>query len=206
MSKSQTSDDGLVPPIPEIAENEHFFYRTTAPSLTGVDIDAIVGAINSSKRRPTGSRIALIGKNDSEIAGNARARIVFRRLAAAVKGITRARGAAELLVCEWAQPHIDCGVAGSLFYSLVLHTGPKDYLMTTLHTEPTSSGCDELITTDLILSAGVAFVFDPTTAHCAIPVRPHQNQLLVLLQVELPDWTHAQRAQILQRLPHHAAT
>lgn len=107
------------------------------------------------------------------------------------------------MVCEWAHLHIDSGVAGALFYSMVLHTGPNDYLMTTLHTEPSLDGCEELVTTELALQPGVAVVFDSTTAHCAIPYRPHQDQLLVLLQVELEDSTHAHRTQLIQRLPRY---
>lgn len=68
MSECQLFNDSLNPVPPELAAADHFFYRTTAPSLARADTRAIVQAIKSSKRRPTAYRIELFDKDAPEFA------------------------------------------------------------------------------------------------------------------------------------------
>jgi hypothetical protein len=184
-----------------ISDKEHFLYRTTAPQLDPIAIETVVDAVVCSDQRPTGPRVNVLETKSDGPLSSPRVRSAYRRLAKAVKRHTGTEGAADILACEWAQPHVDAGFVGTVFYSVVLHTGPHAYLMQAFHTEPNSNGYEELTTTELVLSTGFAFVFDPTRAHLAIPMRPHQGQLLVLLQVELDDCTDEQREAIIKRLP-----
>ena len=182
-------------------DDENFCYRTTPPPLDPSDRKKVVSAILSSKRRPTGPNIRVFNQKSRALARNPQVRSAYRSLSSSIKRHTGARGPVDVLACEWAQPHSDQGFVGTIIYSAVLHTGAHDYVMQVFHTEHNSNGYEELIKTELLLRAGVAFIFDPTRVHFTSPLRPHQEALLVLLQVELDDCTDDARRAILERLP-----
>lgn len=108
---------------------------------------------------------------------------------------------ASLIACHWASPHVDEYFSGKAFASLVVHTGPERYVLQTLHTSSLKKkerGLD-LHRSTKMLKAGEAFVFDPTTPHFSAPVYPHENSLLVLLQVEVKDETPEDRKALLEK-------
>jgi len=70
-----------------------------------------------------------------------------------------------------------------------------------MHTEPHPDGYADLISHREVFAVGEAFVLDPTTPHMAAPLKPHQDQMLILLQMRLDDRTLIEREALIQRLP-----
>lgn len=107
----------------------------------------------------------------------------------------------EILVTAQAFPHTDPAYAGHAFLSLVLHTGPTAYLMETFHVGRSFTGEPDAFTSARVISTDDWFVFDPTTPHFAAPLHPHEDSLLILLQLELSDQDRDDRKAILRELP-----
>lgn len=187
--------------VPANFPGAHFFYKTAAPVFDPKDTEAVVAVAKSYRMERLGHKLDVISEDHEAFESEPEAQDAFCRLTRAIEPFTRHAGDAELAVCEWSAPHVDIRCLGFSFYSVVLHTGPQPYLMQTMHTEPHSGGCADLIFHREILAVGEAFVFDPTTIHMAFPLKPHQDQLLILLQVQLDDRTLAEREALTKLLP-----
>lgn len=187
-------------PQPAAIASKHFFYLGLAPKVPTEAVDAVVHAAKKLAQQyglnPAQIEVFSRTQLESAHAGAGEAFATLRRACGLPERIPGA-----VVVCEWASPHVDDTFAGQAFVSLVLHTGPEPYVMQAFHTEHTSSGQTALVTSTRVLHQGDLAVFDPTTAHFTAPRHPNADQLLVLLQFELADYTEQDREILLQRFP-----
>jgi len=200
------SYDGNRLPVPAIVGSAHFCYLTDAPTLDPTDVKTVVETAKASKTlTPWG--IEVLDHQSQLFKEDPQALEALQRLVRKVRCFLGGRRRkAELVVCQWTQLHVDHEFLGRAFYSIVLHTGPEPYLLYLLHTAPDKDGGSSVTHGGaLVLDAEKAFVFDPTTPHQALPMRPHQDNLLILLQFQLVDETVEDREALLRRLvPDHA--
>jgi hypothetical protein len=125
-------------------------------------------------------------------------------LDAAVKAVGLPIEDAELVICEWAAVHADYTFAGRTFASLVVSTGRNPYYMQSVLTHKSDLEMDDTWQVDdakLILKQGDVFVFDPTVPHMAVPTRPADGQLLVLMQWAIPTEDELAMANLLGQFP-----
>jgi len=128
------------------------------------------------------------------------ARAAFRGLRALLPPILR-DGAAGLVVCEQMAAHNDPDYAGYAFASVVLATGAQPYLIQLFQSQVDSTGALELASSACAMHTGDCVIFDPMTPHMVAPLRPADDQLLVMLQVEVPGGTSDKREHLLADLP-----
>lgn len=193
--------------LPLALRGPHFFYRTQLPAYRQEDARLLVQSVERAVE-DCGLHTAEIDvfsrKRLSQYGGDA-APLALERMIADLGLQSFQSGAISVLACEWASVHVDESYTGSSFLNLVLHTGPGPYVMQTLHSEKAmdEEGAAQLSvhTSTRVLHPGQAVVFDPATPHLAVPTSFNCDQLLVLLQVELPDNNPEQRADILRRFP-----
>jgi len=198
---SQPQGHGNRLPVPRSVSGPHFFYKTRAPVLNTADAQVVIDAIRSCRKRPADCHATQWRKNDPVFKRHRKRKEALARLTRAMQSFTGLRLEVEVIACRWVLPHVDDGFAGESFYSVVLHTGPAEYVVQTMHTEPTSEGYPTVHYHREIVAVGDAFVFDPTTPHMAAPVEPHKEQMLILLQMVVKDRNLAERAALLKRLP-----
>lgn len=191
--------------VPREVSSAHFLYKTKAPALPQADVDLVVKAVRAHVHAfgLNPAQIDIAGTPVFQAAGDATLQ-AYRRLRDFVtQQVPGGRYAPDILVCEWASPHVDESYAGDAFLSWVLHTGEYPYLMQTLHShKQTMRDGGSVIRTQTsarVLNVGDTFIFDPTTPHMAAPVRPGQDQLLIMLQLDLPDESPQQRKELLER-------
>lgn len=127
-------------------------------------------------------------------------------LSAAAKAVGLPIEDAELVFCEWAAVHADYCFAGRTFVSLVVSTGCNPYYMQSLLTrkerdEDLDTESYEVDDATLILNQGEILVFDPTVPHMAVPTRPADGQMLVLMQWALPTEDALAKANLLGQFP-----
>lgn len=196
-------------PLPKGFANQHFLYQAEPPPVDKADIDLVAQQFNARAFETTLSagleagEIVLLSTEDKNIFDAAGMAAMARlKEAACPKGI--AVGSSELLACQWAGLHQDDAYAGKAFVSLVLHTGSSPYLVQSVHMYKRAghkSASLELVQTNCPLSQGDVFVLDPTTPHSAVPVRPCDDALLLLLQftINVPD--EQSQALLMQAAP-----
>lgn len=190
-------------PVPAELKSSHFIYKAAPLRISQEDIAKVVAATQAfvDNRGLNPAQIEVFTpKEFQREAADAYPALV--RLFQAL-GFDEPTPGAGVLVCEWAAPHVDDSYEGAAFVSLVLHTGPEPYVMQTFHAEHRPGAVPQLTASTRVLRSGDCFVFDPTTPHMAMPLHPHQDQLLVMLQVELPDNTELERSALLQRFKRH---
>ena len=187
-------------PLGEGVRSQHFLYKTTGFPLEPLACGRVISAAKSWVRErplyPGQVALALPETLDRPT------RVALLRLLEPVLKLTcLAVPRVDLTITHQAFPHVDSIFAGSSFLSRVLHTGPYPYAIETLHTQKQADGVQALMPSSRVVSAGDWFVFDPTTAHLAAPLKPSHSNLLVLLQFELRDQEMIDRERILQELP-----
>jgi len=193
--------------VPRGVKSRHFFYKTTRTACSLARLEALSDWVRPFiKTRATEDHIETV---DRETLVRECGQVVGAAWDAVVATLPKfvkdaANGALEILGCEWAAPHADAGPAlvGYAIYSVVLHAGPHAYRMQTLHTRPLRDDPEltEVVTSTRRLQVGDAFVFDASTPHLVVPERPHQAQLLLLLQALLPDEDEDDRDYLLSRI------
>lgn len=188
--------------LPGAVNSRHFFYLSTRPNVPTAAVETVVAAAQSlvRERGLLPAQIEAFSSKQLEGAQNGAGNALMS-LRRALK--LPADTPSAVVACEWASPHVDELFAGQAFVSLVLHTGPEPYVVQTLHTEHRVDG-NTLVTSTRMLRQGDVMVLDPTVAHFAAPRSPGSNQLLVLLQFELPDQTELDRANLLKQFPPDA--
>lgn len=191
-------------PVPKELKSAHFFYHCAKPVLDTLAVDCVVSEVKAAALRGMGNGPTVGLLTYKELTSKSESlREAMTRLVGAIKTPVMRELKAEVLACQWAMPHTDDTFEGSAFYSVVLHTGPYPYVLELLHTEQSeeNKGLVQIQNTARELHCGDAFIFDPTTPHYAAPKRPHQEQLLILLQMELKDGNLEERQELLRSLP-----
>ena len=195
-------------PVPSKEMGPHFMYSASIPKLNETYLKKIVDAAKDYVRESGlfPAQIEVLRPVDLQRAGSDDALAVWAEFLVDLgisDGVARTPGSMSVMVCEWAAPHVDETFAGIAFMNVVLHTGPFPYIMQTLHTKVAgkSHPFQEVVTNSRTLKVGDAIIFDPTTAHCAMPLRPHQDSLLIMLQIELKDESEQDRENILKNFP-----
>lgn len=187
--------------VPEGVRGAHFFYRTQAPAFEPGDVALLLEAVRGlvAQNGLYTAQVEVFSTNlvERHCPGAAQA---MRRMSSLLPGAALHTDAADVVVCEWASIHVDDSFAGTAFLSVVLHTGKHDYVMQTVFT-PTVDGLPDAKSSTRVLSAGDAFVFDPTTPHYAVPRYSSDDQLLVLLQVPLKDGDADERKALVEAVP-----
>jgi hypothetical protein len=189
--------------IPECLDTKHFAYQAIGPAVDDSTLGAVVEAcLDRLSNFPLGPADidSILPFDFSSEAGKA------CDLLTTSLGLTaQEKNTASIIACEWAAIHSDPTFAGKSFVMLVLHTGPNPYVMQVMSTgvREYRDEAYELVahTTSLLLSKGDLVVFDPTSAHTAVPKFPASGQILLLLQFEIADDNEEQRAEILRRFP-----
>lgn len=190
--------------VPEEVKGAHFFYKTAPVALNAQYSDLVTAAAlkyaENVGLNPAEIVVLRHAELEAQIPG---ARSAFEFLLDEMsEGVLGSeRGAAGVLVCEWANPHIDSSFEGYNFFSQVLHTGPEPFIMQTFHTFVPTKGQRKhnIECSTRVLNKGDAFVFDPTTAHMVAPRRPGEGQLLVMLQLVISESDAAAREELLSR-------
>jgi hypothetical protein len=190
--------------VPEIVKGTHFFYKTAPVALTSEYSDLVTAAalkhVQNVGLNPAEIVVLRHAELEEQVPG---AKIAFGRLLDEMsEGVPGSnRSAAGVLVCEWANPHIDSSFEGHNFYSQVLHTGPEPYIMQTFHTYVPTKGrrTHKMECSTRVLNKGDTFMFDPTTAHMVAPRRPGEGQLLVMLQLVISEPDAADREALVSR-------
>lgn len=197
MDTPHTCVEGNRLPVPAAVPNKHFLYKTAPvllpPDATKLVVDEVDRFVCNKGLYP--GEVELVERYDLDEPANKALDELMASLPAALQSDKPA-----LLVCEQALPHTDPTYQGSAFVSVVLATGPEPYHLQCFHSTLVD-GLPDLVTSSRVLRVGDCVVFDPTTPHMVVPLHPHQEQLLVLLQVELEDKTESERARILEQLP-----
>jgi hypothetical protein len=192
-------------PVPAELKSPHFFYKATPASFAPEDL-ALVASQVVARIHELGvdalqiEVLSLHGENGLDSQGFA----ALERIQAAFSFGDLDNRDVSFVYCNWASPHADALFEGSVFASLVLHTGGSPYHMTTVHTERRSRKglADlELLRTSRVLEVGDFFMPDPTTPHVAAPARSRDDSLLVLLQWDIPVADTAAQAQLLASFP-----
>lgn len=189
-------------PVPPTVAGHHLLYKSELQAPAQASDMAMIAEL-------TKAMVLERGLNPSEIEAFAFSRYAGENPAAheALRRLLAAMGASDctdsdacVIACHWAAPHVDELFCGKAFASLVLHTGPERYVVKTFHTGPRKKAKVGLTlsSTTRVVSVGDLLVLDPTTPHLAAPVYPHQDQLLVLLQAEIPDRTAKERNALLE--------
>ncbi len=193
-------------PVPAGIPGNHFFYRTAlkwSAEDAAVLVDAVKRAVEDCGLHTAEIDVYSVKRllqYGGERVGEAYLRLIEQLSLQKAHSV----GRVGLLVCEWASPHVDDSFAGQAFLSLVLHTGPEPYLMQTFHSERVQEdGASRLAlhTSTRVLNVGDAVVFDPTTPHMAAPASGNPDQLLIMLQAELPDDSEESRQHLLNTYP-----
>ena len=185
--------------VPAAVNGRHFFYKTASLAFNRADCNAVfrgVETLIAEGGLHPGQIDTFTAKDLKRV--DKKAFDAWMRL---VKALPASADSPRIVVCEWASPHVDESYAGTAFLSTVLHTGPVDYVLQTIHTTQGDDRVPRLHTETRVLRRGDSFVFDPTTPHCAMPKTLDGGHLLVLLQAELPDEEVADRARILSECP-----
>lgn len=189
-------------PVPSKVLSKHFFYQAQTQPLAEADVQAIVGAVKEfvMVKGIEAATIEAIGFFALAIYGEPGVQDAYKRVVGALfpEGDYDVRDTG-ILVCEWAMPHVDDTYEGVSFLNVVLSTGPLPYVMQTMHSRV--GYVQELDVSTRVLKAGDVVIFDPTTPHFTAPLKPHQDCLLVMLQVELKDKTAEERVAILEKFP-----
>ena len=188
-------------PVPDTVRSRHFLYQTAAIAGLDAEMSTVVAATTRlvEERGLSPAQIEVFTPRayaqDAPEALEPLTKL-FRAM-----GVDVPSSGAGVLVCEWAAPHVDESYEGSAFLSLVLHTGPEPYILQTFHSSVKEEFgvAQRLEVSTRVLQRGDLLILDPTTPHMAAPLHPHQDQFLVLLQVELPDRTPEDREAILKR-------
>jgi hypothetical protein len=196
-------DNGNRLALPESLAGKHFFYKTRGIPATHEDLALVANAVKETfetdGRGLNPAQIEIMLRKDFK--DDTRGVIAALDRLLGLMGATEPEATrASILYCEWAAPHVDDSYVESAFVSLVLHTGPEPYIMQTLHTH-LSHGTQQIETDTRLLNVGDVFVFDPTTAHFTAPKYPHQDELLILLQMSVTDRTDEDRKDLLHRFP-----
>jgi hypothetical protein len=189
-------------PVPDQLDGRHFLYmpkpRELPQALIDTLVDSIEAVVATRVLRPCQVEIILPEQLDSQAARDAHEQLTHL----IVDGLTCVKRArTEILVCQQTFPHADQGFKGTSFLSVVLHTGPYPYMHQTFDTELDEAGDQDVLPTSRLIRAGDWTVFDPTTPHIGLPIRPHQDNLLMMLQAELWDEDESDRREILSQLP-----
>jgi hypothetical protein len=103
----------------------------------------------------------------------------------------------DVVICGMAAPHTDTNdFFGMAFVNVVIGAGSDGYKLSVMREEDGrrswhGRSCGNkpssfLRGSHLELQPGAMFVLDPTVIHCALPVRQHPDNWLVLLQQEVP--------------------
>jgi hypothetical protein len=186
--------------VPECVGAQHFLYKTAPAAFEKGDIDAVVSfVLDSVAAEGLGCAEIMSYKARGVRESSPAAAAALERMIAEIAGHEIFAGEPTLLACEWASVHVDETFEGSAFLSYVLHTGPVGYVMQAISSRETE-GLFVVDTSTRSIRAGEAFVFDPTTPHMAVPERPCDGQMLILLQVELADRDWAARQRLLRVL------
>lgn len=187
--------------------NSHFLYKADRRPLALQDIISVGSAVRDIVRadmRLMAAEIELFSMGQFRARSNQALKASLGRLLKGL-GLEAQEHRLSFVFCDWAAPHEDSPSAGCAFVSTVLHTGPYPYWMSMFHSRETPAHEFELHTSTRILRQGDTFVFDPTIPHMSAPVRPHQDQFLVLLQAELEIRTEEQVAQLIAQFPRAAS-
>lgn len=193
-------------PVPSQIAGQHLLYLAQRPAVSK---EAMALLANEVLRyiRDTGmdaAEIDLLGERSQEERLSAEAVQAREQLVHELGWQNMPSHSRAVLFCEWAPPHVDSSFAGKAFVSLVLHTGDEPYLVQAFHTRRhTNEDPDpiELTTTSRVLRPGDLMVLDPCTPHMAAPVRSSRDAFLIMLQVEWPDATELERAELVSRFP-----
>ncbi len=189
------------PLVPACLSSPHFLYmaerRTAAPEDVALIMKAVQGFID--ERGLTPAQIGLVREREILLFAGEEGVQAFNRLLTNLSHDPAVDSGAAVLFCEWARPHVDQEYWGTSFVSQVLSTGPEPYVVQTLHTGPDASGRNTVTSVTRVLREGDVMVFDPSEAHLTMPVHPTYESLLVMLQLEVPDRTNAEREALLAR-------
>lgn len=163
-----------------------FFYKAAPLDLPQDAVDRVCNAVKALVKQDGlgNGQIDIYSKRRLQAATDEPLADAFEALRAAL--CKSDDGQFELLVCEYARPHSDTSFAGTGFVSTVLHTGPEDYVIDAFTAKGTRQTGHEVEGATRVLAKGDTFVLDPRFAHSAMPVRPHQDCLLILAQQEIP--------------------
>ena len=191
--------------VPAALDGRHFLYMPEPRPLPQAAVDTLVSSVKrvvaSTVLRPCQVEIITTDKLDSTEAVEAHQQLTE----SIVTGLTCVkREHTEILVCQQTFPHADQGFKGTSFLSVVLHTGPNPYMHQMFDTELDEAGDQDVLPTSRLIRAGDWTVFDPTTPHIGLPLRSHQDNLLIMLQCELWDEDDGDRLEILEQLPPRA--
>jgi hypothetical protein len=190
--------------VPHGVRSKHFFYKAQAPTCSSASLDKLAHLVKPLlRRRAVGDTIEVVGRETVLRECGSAAAAAWDEVSTALPKFTEeAEDDLEILGCEWSRPHVD-PILGNAIYSLVIHTGPFPYRMQTLHTRRRrieGYEVSELVTSTRDLRVGETFVFDPTTPHWVVPERPHQEQILVLMQAKFADVDEEDRAHLLRNI------
>lgn len=189
--------------VPRDVRSKHFFYKAEPLTCSSASLELAHLVKPLLRRRAVNGTIEVVDRETVlQECGPAAAAAWDEVRAALPKFIEQAEDDLEILGCEWARPHVD-PILGTAIYSLVIHTGPFPYRMQTFHTRRRRvEGYEllDLVTSTRDLRVGETFVFDPTTPHCVFPERPHQEQLLVLMQAKFADVDEEDRALLVSNI------
>lgn len=199
MDNSHTLVHGNRLPVPAALESLHFLYKAAPVTLARGAVEQVIAEVKRliSDQGLYPGQVELVTRQDMNEPARQALDALMGELPPALHS-----GEPVLLVCEQAFAHTDPSYAGSAFASVVLATGPEPYYLECFHTAVDAHfDLPDVRTCSRILRAGDVVVFDPTTPHMALPLRSHQDQLLVLLQVELDDTSVEARERLLAQLP-----
>jgi len=190
--------------VPKRVNSHHFLYQAEPKPLDAAALDVVVSAVKcfTLERRLHASEVEIVSRQhlgDEAAAAFARLEAPLLELSCAAPPLS-----AEILVCHQAFPHTDATFAGIAFLSVVLHTGPEDYVLQAFHVQRDRQGLQDVVSSSRVLQVGDWCVFDPTTPHMAAPLAPHQDSLLILMQLGLRDEDREARRAILKELPPRA--
>lgn len=192
--------------VPEVVKGKHFFYKTQAVKLDATMVNKVVQAaikhVEVYGLNPAQIELLRHTQLEKQVKGAGAAfEDLLGCMGEGASGTNRAMSG--ILVCDWANPHIDEGFVDYAFLSVVLHTGPEPYIMQTFHTYVPTKGrrIQKVESSTRCLKVGDMFMFDPTTAHMVMPRKTGSEQLLVMLQVVLRDSNDNEREGLLKTYP-----
>lgn len=183
----------------------HFAYLAAPRILGDTCVDLVLMAIKAMlAEKPLGVSSIVTFTHQQIASTDWAAGAAFLRLATAMGFATNQ--AASVVCCRTALPHDDPTFRGEAFVSLVLDTGPSPYAFS-IHSRRTRSRVKNeespWLDSRRFLVRGDILVIDPTELHAAVPVRPTDESVLVLLQGFFPLADRRAHVDLLRLFPRH---
>lgn len=190
-------------PLPEVLRKVgkfHFLYKGQRNEVAAADYKLVSDEVLRLHRNgKLGNEVINVAnksllKKKSEV-WDALGRIALFNMLANV-----AKDGIDVILTKGVNNHVDNTWVDDAFISVVLHTGPHPYEITTTHTEKYTYDQTllDVSSTSIMVEQGDIFIMDPTVMHNAFPARYRATQHLILLQATMDYNTLGDRDKILE--------